>query len=99
MTTSSPLLHAFENLDVAVAAPAELDRAWLKSAFAFGDQHDLAGAAVDHGAGRNSDHGAFARSGLENHVGVHIDFQPPVGVGHLDANARRARFAFAVRDR
>ena len=53
VTTSSPLATPSQDLDVAVAAAAELDRARLEAALALGDQHDLARAAVDDGARRH----------------------------------------------
>src|SRR5262249_24285465 len=82
---------AVEHFNVAVAAAAELDRARFEPAFALGDQHHLASTAVDHGAGGNGNHGFFLCSNLEDHVGVHIDLQLPIGIRNFDAHTRRSR--------
>src|SRR5512135_1944083 len=52
----------FNDLDTAIAAATEFDRAWLKAAFALRHQHDLTRPAVDDGAGwdrRNRDTAPF----------------------------------------
>ena len=87
---------AVEHFDVAVAAAAELDRTRLEAAFALGDQHDLAGPAVDHGAGGDGDCGLLVCPRVEHDIGVHIHFQAPIGIWHLDADSRRPRLGLKL---
>jgi len=91
------LAEPVENLDIAVASAAELDRARLEAAFPFGDQHDPAGPTVDDGACGNGDRRLFVCSRLEHYVGIHIDLQAALGIRQLDPHARRSRLCPQLR--
>ena len=83
-------LHALQHLDIAVAAAAELDRAGARrsspSATSTTCRVPLSMTALAGTAATG-----FVGTGVEHHVGIHVDLQPPVRVGHLDADLGGAR--------
>ena len=82
--------NAFLDFDIAVAAHAGLDLARLEAAFALIDDHDLARTAVDDRVFRDGDNGLLAAA-FDHDIGIHVRAQDRVGIGELDAHARRPR--------
>src|SRR5207248_5214453 len=77
-----PFLHAFENLCIAIAARAHLDRARREPAFAPFDKDDLARAGVDDRSVRYNECRFPSRRYIDFDARIHIAAQSEIAVRH-----------------
>ena len=84
-----PLRDAVQRLPHAAAVPAEGDGGDLERAGRALDDHQVAGAAAEHGLLRQRERVARHRH-VERHVGVHAGAQRQAGVLQLDGDGHRA---------
>src|SRR6185503_11162730 len=83
-------------LNIAAAAPADIDLARLEAALALVNQDGSTCAGVEYGAFRDREHRG-RRASLDFRIDIHFRAQHLIGVWQLDADASRAGLGHQMR--